>query len=176
MRTQTTRVLVHQNGSRRRSLQVLIKCVHYLLLFLFLTKIHPQLHAIVVDILWSEVKRKKIQRLIHKHCAPKHQHLVPICSMKIRWNMMHAKVLWGLDLKLVCHIYILFINIVNCSVRPSTNGSIQWTNLFWENLRLLQNVAKRNGGWVLMNGKHWQSCVPFSRWVAKYLVIDCCSS
>ena len=58
-----------------------------------------QLHAIVVDILRSEIKCKKIRRLIHKLCAPKHRHLVPIHSMKICWNTTYAEVLRALDLK-----------------------------------------------------------------------------
>ena len=58
-----------------------------------------QLHAIVVDILQSEIKRKKIRRLIRKLCALKHRHLVPIRSMKIRWNTTYAEVLRALDLK-----------------------------------------------------------------------------
>jgi hypothetical protein len=58
-----------------------------------------QLHANVMDILQSEIKHKKIQCLICKLCAPKHHHLVPICSMKICWNTTYAKVVCVLDLK-----------------------------------------------------------------------------
>ena len=61
-----------------------------------------QLHAIVVDVLRSEVKRKKMRHLIRKLCAPKHRHLVPIRSMKIRWNTTYAEILRGIDLKPVC--------------------------------------------------------------------------
>ncbi|KIM77778.1 hypothetical protein PILCRDRAFT_609148 [Piloderma croceum F 1598] len=42
---------------------------------------------------------KKIQRLIRKLCATKNRHLVPIHSMKIRWNTTHAEIMQGLDLK-----------------------------------------------------------------------------
>ncbi|GBE89869.1 hypothetical protein SCP_1701950 [Sparassis crispa] len=38
----------------------------------------PQLHAVVVDILHSEVYRKRMQRLIRQLCNPKNKHLVPI--------------------------------------------------------------------------------------------------
>jgi hypothetical protein len=63
-----------------------------------------QLHAIVVDVLRSEVKRKKMRHLIRKLCIPKHRHLVPIRSMKIRWNTTYAEILRGIDLKPVSYI------------------------------------------------------------------------
>ena len=63
-----------------------------------------QLHVIVVDVLRSEVKRKKMRHLIQKLCPPKHRHLVPIRSMKIRWNTTYAEILHGIDLKPVYHV------------------------------------------------------------------------
>jgi hypothetical protein len=58
-----------------------------------------QLHAIVVDILRSEIKRKKFQQLIRKLCEPQNKHLVPIRSMVIRWNTSYAEILRGIELK-----------------------------------------------------------------------------
>jgi len=58
-----------------------------------------QLHAIIVDVLQSEVKCKKIHHLIQKFCASKHHHLIPVHSMKILWNMTYAEILCGIDLK-----------------------------------------------------------------------------
>jgi hypothetical protein len=90
-------------GQSKRKRKVLssvdkVRKIQYIIL-LILTKTRTQLHAVIVDILRSEVKRKKFRRLTRKLCAPKNRHLVPIRSMKIRWNTTFAEVLRGLELK-----------------------------------------------------------------------------
>jgi hypothetical protein len=109
---------------------VLIKCM-----YLSNLNTHPfepcrQLHAIVVDILRSEIKRKKIRRLIRKLCAPKHCHLVPIRSMKIRWNTTYAEVLRALDLKPV--FYQLSYNLSPTDVCGQALN--QWIDLIDQSL------------------------------------------
>jgi hypothetical protein len=58
-----------------------------------------QLHAVVVDILRSEIKWKKIRQLIRKLCEPQNKHLVPIHSMVIHWNTSYTEILRGIELK-----------------------------------------------------------------------------
>jgi hypothetical protein len=58
-----------------------------------------QLHAIVVDILASEVRRKRMRRLIRQLCDQKYKSLVPIRSMPIRWNTTLAEIERSIKLK-----------------------------------------------------------------------------
>ena len=51
-----------------------------------------QLHSVVIDILSSEVQRKRMHHLIQKYCDPENCHLVPIHSMRIRWNTTYAEI------------------------------------------------------------------------------------
>jgi hypothetical protein len=80
-----------------------------------------------LDVLWEKLDERlnkelqvcdwifidaEVRRLIRKLCAPKNRHLVPIRSMKIRWNTTYAEVLRGIDLKpvrLSCFCLILLV-------------------------------------------------------------------
>lgn len=50
-----------------------------------------QIHASVVHILRSEIRRKKARVLIHKQADKEYRHLVFMRSMVIRWNTMYAE-------------------------------------------------------------------------------------
>jgi hypothetical protein len=120
--------------------------IRSLLKILSWTQTFPQLHAIVVDILRSEIKRKKIRCLIRKLCATKNRHPVPIRSMKIRWNTTHAEIVRGLDLKPVCCILVAANSELICLSRLSISGLTRWIKAFQERLRQPQNVIRRSGG------------------------------
>ena len=122
--------------------------------------VHLQLHAIVVDILRSEVKRKKIRRFIRKLCLPKHRHLVPIRGMKIRWNTTLAEISHGIELKPVCLLlYILLSHPFVVSghspplFRLLISGLIQWSNTSQERPRPQLGVVRKSGAFLERNGR-----------------------
>ncbi|KIK74552.1 hypothetical protein PAXRUDRAFT_19762 [Paxillus rubicundulus Ve08.2h10] len=47
----------------------------------------------------SDIRRKRIRRIIRKLCEPANKHLVPIRSMPIRWNTTYAEIECGVKLK-----------------------------------------------------------------------------
>jgi len=87
-------------------------------------------------------------------CAPKYCHLVPICSMKIRWNTTYAEVLHALDLKLGV------VNMLD-SFSPADvccQALNQWIDSMDQSLlgkaKAAVKCCQKKWDWVLMNGKH----------------------
>ena len=117
--------------------------------------VHLQLHAIVVDILRSEVKRKKIHHFIRKLCLPKHRHLVPIRGMKIRWNTTLAEISRGIELKPVCLLSYTLLShhqspfVVSGHSPPLfrllISGLIRWSNTSQERPRQRLGVVRKVG-------------------------------
>ncbi|KIJ09642.1 hypothetical protein PAXINDRAFT_157843 [Paxillus involutus ATCC 200175] len=58
-----------------------------------------QLHAIVVDVLRSDIRRKKMRKLIRQLCSEAYKHLVLVRGMEIRWNTTYAEMDRGIKLK-----------------------------------------------------------------------------
>ncbi|KAI0684246.1 hypothetical protein BC835DRAFT_1310610 [Cytidiella melzeri] len=58
-----------------------------------------KLHAIVVVVLRSEPRRKKMCQIIQKMCSTEHHHLNLICGMPIRWNTTLAEIERGILLQ-----------------------------------------------------------------------------
>ncbi|TFY75902.1 hypothetical protein EWM64_g8111 [Hericium alpestre] len=58
-----------------------------------------KLHAIVVDILRSEPRRRRMRQYIRQLCDKDYNHLVPVKSMPVRWNTTYAEIDRTLKLK-----------------------------------------------------------------------------
>ncbi|KIK72419.1 hypothetical protein PAXRUDRAFT_22012, partial [Paxillus rubicundulus Ve08.2h10] len=58
-----------------------------------------KLHAIVVDILCSDIRRKKMCKLIRQLCDEAYKHLVLVRAMEIRWNTTYTEMDRGTKLK-----------------------------------------------------------------------------
>ncbi len=53
-------------------------------------------------IIKSDRRREKMNRLVRTLCVDEYKHLVPILSMRIRWNTVLFEIDRGLKLKPVC--------------------------------------------------------------------------
>ncbi|KIK77790.1 hypothetical protein PAXRUDRAFT_165743, partial [Paxillus rubicundulus Ve08.2h10] len=68
--------------------------------------IATKLHAVIADILASEVRHKHICCIIRELCEPGDRHLVLIQIMPIRWNTTYAEIAGGIELKPAINCWI----------------------------------------------------------------------
>jgi hypothetical protein len=103
-----------------------------------------QIHASVVHILRSEIRRKKARVLIHKLADEEYRHLVFMRSMVIRWNTMYAEMQRARNPSAVGKIYSCWLCVLT-ALRHSMHLSQIWLAVSRASPNL-QRLQKRKSG------------------------------
>ncbi|KIJ07767.1 hypothetical protein PAXINDRAFT_158317 [Paxillus involutus ATCC 200175] len=106
-----------------------------------------KLHAIVVDVLRSDIRRKKMRKLIRQLCDEKYSHMVLVGAMEVKWNTMYAEMDRGIKLKPAVNHWVdqLDNSLTGKKKAAATRKKKKWhiSHSEWELLERLCIVLKR---------------------------------
>ncbi|KIJ06033.1 hypothetical protein PAXINDRAFT_158866, partial [Paxillus involutus ATCC 200175] len=105
-----------------------------------------KLHAIVVDVLRSDIRRKKMRKFIRQLCNESFKNLVLVRAMEVRWNTTYAEMDRGIKLKPAVNHWVdqLDSSLTGKKKAAATRKKKKWhiSHSEWELLERLCIVLK----------------------------------